>query len=426
MKRVSILVLLILMGQGISAQDKEKDEKKKFGIKFSGFVKNDFFYDSRQTVSAREGHFLLWPAPEKPDEAGNDINAKTNFNFLAIQSRLKAAITGPDAFGAKTSAVIEADFFAQLNANINLLRLRHAYLKLNWEHLELLAGQTWNPLFVTDCFPGTVSFNTGTPLQSFARNPQIRATYNISGFKIIAAALAQRDYATWGMGGASSRFLRNSAVPDMQLQLHYGSESSNSGLKYVFGAGIAFKTIVPRLESEMGPSNSIYKVNEKVQGLTAMGFAKITTKPVTIKFQARYGENITDLLAISGFAVKEVANTTTGELSYTPLTNMTFWGEIHSNGEKIQFGLFGGITNSLGTKEAMSDPANNVYGLGTNIKSLWRISPRVIFNAGKVRIALEMEYTQALYGDGFDIHYRPSSTTTASNFRGLLAVYYFF
>jgi len=306
------------------------------------------------------------------------------------------------------------------------LRLRHAYVKLNWEHLEVLAGQTWNPLFVTVCFPGTVSFNTGTPLQSFARNPQIRLTYNISGFKIIGAALAQRDYATWGIAGPSTSYLRNSSVPDLQLQLQYGSEKTESGFKYDVGGGIAYKTIVPRLESEMGPDNTIYKVNEKVSGLTAMGYAKITTKPVTIKFQARYGENITDLLAISGFAVKEVTNSTSGERSYTPLRDITFWGEIHSNG-KIQFGLFGGITKSLGTKEAMSDPYNYVYGLGTNINSLFRISPRVIFNSGKVRIALELEYTQAKYGnDYYDEYYKPESTTTVSNIRGLVAVYYFF
>jgi len=421
MRRVIIITLLFVLNLVSYGQ-----EKKAFGIKFSGFVKNDFFYDSRQTVTAREGHFLLWPSPEKLDELGNDINAKTNFNFLAIQSRLKGSITGPDAFGAKTSGVIEADFFAQLNPNINLLRLRHAYVKLNWEHLEVLAGQTWNPLFVTVCFPGTVSFNTGTPLQSFARNPQIRLTYNISGFKIIGAALAQRDYATWGIAGPSTSYLRNSSVPDLQLQLQYGSEKTESGFKYDVGGGIAYKTIVPRLESEMGPDNTIYKVNEKVSGLTAMGYAKITTKPVTIKFQARYGENITDLLAISGFAVKEVTNSTSGERSYTPLRDITFWGEIHSNG-KIQFGLFGGITKSLGTKEAMSDPYNYVYGLGTNINSLFRISPRVIFNSGKVRIALELEYTQAKYGnDYYDEYYKPESTTTVSNIRGLVAVYYFF
>ncbi|MCK5838337.1 MAG: hypothetical protein KAG99_00750, partial [Bacteroidales bacterium] len=124
MKRLVVLPLLLLSNLAIFAQ-----EKSEFGINFSGFVKNDFFFDSRQTIAAREGHFLLWPSPEALDELGNDINAKTNFNFLAVQSRLKGTISGPDAFGAKTSGMIESDFFAQANDNTNLLRLRHAFIK---------------------------------------------------------------------------------------------------------------------------------------------------------------------------------------------------------------------------------------------------------------------------------------------------------
>jgi hypothetical protein len=47
----------LFFGTILSAQEKEPQ----FGVKISGFVKNDFFWDSRQTVAAREGHFLLWP-----------------------------------------------------------------------------------------------------------------------------------------------------------------------------------------------------------------------------------------------------------------------------------------------------------------------------------------------------------------------------
>ena len=147
MKRNIIISLALIITLGANAQDEKKESQ--FGVKLSGYVKNDFFWDSRQTVAAREGHFLLWPKPELMDELGNDINAKTSFNFLAIQSRLSVAIKGPDAFGAKTSGLIEGDFFAQANAHIDLFRLRHAFVKLNWEHLEVLAGQYWNPLFVT-------------------------------------------------------------------------------------------------------------------------------------------------------------------------------------------------------------------------------------------------------------------------------------
>ena len=130
MKRMMIWSVLLTLGTALMAQ-----EESSFGIKFSGFVKNDFFMDSRQIVAARNGHFLLWPAAEKLDGAGDDINAQPSFNILAIQSRLKGTITGPDAFGAKTSGVIEGDFFAQANDNINLLRLRHAFVKLTWPNV---------------------------------------------------------------------------------------------------------------------------------------------------------------------------------------------------------------------------------------------------------------------------------------------------
>lgn len=403
---------------------KAQEEEIKFGINFSGYVKNDVFFDSRQTVAVREGHFFLWPSPELLDEDGNDINAKPNLNILAIQSRLRGKITGPDAFGAKTSGLIEGDFFAQANDNINLFRLRHAFIKLNWTNTELLTGQYWNPLFVTGCFPGTVSFNTGTPLQSFARNPQIRLTQKIGGLSIIAAALSQRDYSSRGAVGPSSSYLRNSGIPDIHLQIHYNIKGT-TGTNILLGAGLAYKTIVPRLVSEINDTIS-YKVDEKVSGLTVMGFAKIALKQVTIKLQGRYGENIADVLSISGFAVKEITNAITGESSYTPLKNITFWGEIHSNGKKIQVGVFGGYLKNQGTKETMSSVDNPVYGLATDIESLLRVSPRIIFISNKFKVAGEIEYTSASYGSNYDINYIPANTTTVANARILISTIYSF
>lgn len=419
MKRILIVLLGLIFAVVVDAQE----EESKFGIKFSGFVKNDFFWDSRQTVAAREGHFHLWPTPVNLDEFGEDINKQTSFNFLAIQSRLTAKITGPDALGAKTSALIEGDFFAQANANINLLRLRHAFVKLNWEKTEVMAGQYWNPLFVTSCFPGTVSFNTGTPLQSFARNPQVRVTYKTGGISLLGAVLGQRDYSTVGPEGASSQYLRNSGVPEVQAQVHYGT-SNEEGMKIIAGAGVAYKTIVPRLTSS--PTDGVtYKVEEKVRGFTAMAFSKLTTEPVTVKLQVRYGENIADLLGISGFAATEVIDATTGELAYAPLKSMTFWGEVHTNGNP-QVGIFGGYTSNNGVSESIQLGPPMVYGRATSIRSLYRIAPRIIYNVGKLRLAAEVEYTSAAYGSDYDEFYIPAEVTSASNLRVLLAVFYFF
>jgi len=48
-----VVFALIMLGNIYAAEQSE------FGIKFNGFVKTDLMYDSRQTVAAREGHFLL-------------------------------------------------------------------------------------------------------------------------------------------------------------------------------------------------------------------------------------------------------------------------------------------------------------------------------------------------------------------------------
>ena len=424
---ISLIITGLFFGTATTAQEKESE----FGVKISGFVKNDFFWDSRQTVAAREGHFLLWPAPEILSMDNMDVNAQPNFNFLAVQSRLTASITGPDAFGAKTSGVIEGDFFAQSDANINLLRLRHAMVKLNWKNTELLTGQFWNPLFVTGCFPGTVSFNTGTPLQSFGRNPQIRLSHSMGSLKIMAAALAQRDFATRGPDPSdntktliSSAFLRNSAVPDLHLQVHYQTGNAEAGTSVLLGAGIAYKTVVPRLSTTRFLMT--HQVDEKVSGLTAIAFSKITLPAITIKLQGRYGENIADVLSISGFAVKSIDDILTGQQSYTPLRNLTFWGEVHTNGPKLQAGVFGGVLSNMGTKEPMSDAGNAVYGLATNIAAFWRVSPRVIFISNKTKFALELEYTAAAYGSGYDVNYLPQTITPVANIRGLMSVIYSF
>ena len=53
------------------------------------------------------------------------------------------------------------------------------------------------------------------------------------------------------------------------------------------------------------------------------------------------------------------------------------------------------------------------------------MAPRVLFNAGKVRFAAEVEYTNAAYGTA-DALGKVGSTKWIPNLRLLGAVYYFF
>jgi len=398
-----LFALLVIVGSISFAQD--------FGISFSGFVKTDIIYDSRQTVSLREGHFLLYPANEKMDLNNADVNAASNFNILSIQTRLLGKITGPDAFDAKTSGQIEAEFFGTSDADINGFRLRHAFVKFDWEKTSLLVGQTWHPMFISEVFPGVVSFNTGAPFQPFSRNPQIRLSQTFDHIKMIITAASQRDFSSNGPDGFTSAYLRNSVLPNLNAQVQF-SKGNN-----LIGVGLDFKKITPRLVTT---KNFITK--NSISTLSFTGYFKFNADPFIIKSQAVYGPNLSDLMMIGGYAVK-ATNAADGQEEYTGIKVLSTWAEV-IYGKEIEFGLFGGYSKNLGADENIS---GSYYGRATNIDNLFRISPRVQWNSGKSRISTELEYTSAAYGKNNNSNKgKVIDTKSVSNLRLLFAVYYFF
>jgi len=405
MKRFLFSIVLIgLAAAMVNAETVSSD----FGIRFSGFVKTDLMFDSRQTVTAREGHFLLYPAAESPDVDGDDINATPNLNILAIQTRLKGSISGPDAFGAKTGGIIEGAFFGHSNSDVNGFRLRHAFLTLKWDTSTLLMGQYWHPMFVTDVYPGTVSFNTGSPFQPFSRNPQIRFTKTMGAMNWIVAAMSQRDFASSGPNGTSSTYLRNAVIPNLHFQLQKKSEGS------VLGIGADLKMLTPQL------TVGGFKTTEKVTGLSAIAYAKFNMASSTFKIQGVYGQNMTDHLMLGGYAV-ETIDEAAGEITYLPTTVMSVWTEL-SGGKEFAYGIFGGYTKNLGTSDTV---AGSFYGRGSDIDAIYRIAPRLMWTSGKTRFAAELEYTAAAYGNP-DEELKIEDSESVANLRLLLAAYYFF
>ncbi|MCD4736042.1 MAG: hypothetical protein K8R53_08370 [Bacteroidales bacterium] len=420
MQKTTIFFLVILPFLSIS------QEEKKFGIKFSGFVKTDIFFDSRQSVTARDGHFLLYPQNELLDINGDDINASAQFNILAIQTRLKGVISGPDVFGAKTSGLIEGAFFGNIRTDINGFRLRHAFVKLSWTGSELLVGQYWHPMFVTSCFPGTVSFNTGTPFQPFARNPQIRFTKKFGKVNLIGAAVSQVDFKDNGPLLPSTRYLINSGIPELNLRVEYKSD------KIVAGAGVNYKTLLPRLSVNNSFGDTItmnYQSTEKVSGISFFGYFKIKTKPVTVKLYGISGQLMTSMTMLGGYAEKELVyeqvNNIPGvntNITYTPISTMSTWIDVHTNGKTWQVGLFSGYSQNLGSNDSIT---GSYYSRGDKIKYAYRIAPRLTYSIKKFRVAPEIEYTVAAYGTP-DIKGVVNDTKEVGNFRFLIGVYYFF
>jgi hypothetical protein len=421
MKNCLLLFLGIFMLLTIS----HGQEASKFGVKFSGFVKTDMLWDSRQGVSARVGHFYLYPLNEKPDVNGDDINARSSFNILSIQTRLRALATGPDVWGAKTSAFVEGAFFGSVNANINTFRLRHAFVKLAWPKTQLLVGQYWHPMFNVRNFPGTISFNTGAPFQPFARNPQVRLTQYFGKFNVAFTAMSQRDFLSNGPNGASCEYLRNSGIPAIDLRLEYYNKNVDNGNEFLMGISANYKALLPRLATLEN-----YKTGETAKSGAFTGYAKYKNKDVTFKLNGYYGGDAFDLTMLGGYAVTDSSDATGLLEEYSCIRNLSIWSEIHSNGETWQLGLFGGYSKNMGSSDVI---VGEYYSRGSDIDYLYRISPRVIYNSGQFRIAPEIEYTVAAYATkdesgklNRDEKGKITDSKTVGNFRFLLGVYFFF
>jgi hypothetical protein len=98
-----------------------------------------------------------------------------------------------------------------------------------------------------------------------------------------------------------------------------------------------------------------------------------------------------------------------------------------------QVGFFGAFCENLGSRKVIEDPESiGQYARGYDASAqeyigyLYRLSPRLIFNAGKARFAFEYEHSGAGYGDSLDQYGVPQNNQLVINHRFLVGTYYFF
>jgi hypothetical protein len=406
-----------------------KPDSSKFKVEFSGFLRNDVFFDSRQVVSSRpasQGELLLYPAAVSKDANGKDINATPSLTMLSVASRATATITGPKAFGAKTSGLFEGEFFGNVNGNENVFHLRHAYAKLDWKNTQLGFGQYWHPLLNPECFPSTEGYSVGIPFVAFGRNPQIRLTQKLGEhFNLIVAALSEIEIFSspgsstgiaLGSSSAASTYINNAVVPNLHAQLIYKNKS------FLWGIALDYKSLQPALKDSLG--GKYYAVSTKVNSLSFETYAKLTTKDVVAKAGFVAGQNLYDMIMLGGY----FAYGTHGNITYKPDRVNSCWVDVAGTGKKIIPGIFFGYTKNNGASEsgAVTSYARGITIGGTSLDNLWRISPRCDFVSGKFKFGTEVEFTSAAYGIAGSNGKVTGGTTSALNTRLLFVTTYYF
>lgn len=401
MKNKSTLVLAMLLigtfNLALLAQNQETTTKKP-KVNIYGHVKTDYHYDTRQNVGIRLENALLYPKPALFDKEMNDINEESNLHFSPIQARLGVNVDDISVINAEGKVKIEGEFFGMSEQDINGFRLRHSFLNLVWKNgFEILAGQTWHPMFLDDCIPSTGSFNTGMPFNPFARNPQFQLKYKKNKFSALIAAVTQLDMFSNGPAGPSTTYLRNSAIPELSVKASYNESIGNHS--FTFGSVGTMKTIKPRLSTSTNQ-----KTNESISTFGGLVYGKYSINKFSFKMSAVLGQDMYHLSMIGGYAIKNESYNVNKpileqSLEYTPLVTSSLWSDI-SYGKKWQIGLFGAYSKNLGSFMNVWDWTNSAsyFARGRDISYLYRIAPRFVYEKDKLRIGSEIEYTAAAYG----------------------------
>ncbi len=225
MRRYSLLFTILLLSSTTSFA-----QLKDFSYKFYGQIRTDLFYNSRANEETVDGLFYMYPKDKVYDADGKDLNATANGSFYALYTRMGLDVQGPKLGNAKTSAKVELDFRGS-GTTFSVVRLRHAYLNLDWGTSALLLGQTWHPLY-GDVAPQILNLNMGAPFQPFSRAPQIRYRYKTGDIQITGAALWQSQYLSQGPEGKSQKYIKNSCVPEIYAGIDYKHKGLLIGSRY--------------------------------------------------------------------------------------------------------------------------------------------------------------------------------------------------
>lgn len=273
-------------------------QQSPFKIKFTGSVRYDAFWDTRQIVGFRQDVSFLLPNPSLFDSCNRDIYGAPQFHMLAIRTNFGWEIDGPPILKTKaTRVVIRADFTGPWGLDnvldnrpafsmsvINGLMLTEGYFQLDWECRSLLIGQFWHPLFDPRFSEGYLM------IEPIARSPQIRFTQKFGCFEFLATAAGQIDYCSDGpsiveetyteprflqhtqrfnpdlvIPDRTSSFIRNSLIPNFNFQIRSVWD------RHIAGIAFDVKVLKPRLFTITPDVTNVKEYHTAAVNLTLTG-----------------------------------------------------------------------------------------------------------------------------------------------------------
>ena len=417
------------------AQDNVSTEKplipvvtlsKDVNVKFGGFMRAEYYVDSKEMVGVLDDLFGFFP--EKPiyDANGKDINNVVRHNFSTQATRFNALFSGPSVFNAKSSAFFEFDFTGGNSVN---LRYRHAYGQLSWAKTDVLFGKSWNPLAAIH-FPSVLGLHTAIPFRPFGRGDQVRVTYRLTDkISILGAALIQTEHRST-LETSAATDVRANPIPDMHLQLFHKTNNLMLGLLS------EYKITRPATFTEgAGTPKPKYITKETVSSFSLGGIMDYKKDLFNAKASVLYGQNLSELYIAGGYATTSI-DATTGHRTYSPSNSVSSWLNF-TYGKKWIAGVFGGYHKNLGYHTPILAPTLDddgvtiktptLFGRWQNIDHIYRASTSLTYKIERWVFGAEVDYNVAAYGEvDYGKKGKIKNATETSNIRGVLSATFIF
>lgn len=337
----TLLVAALLTASIAGAETAESGEKKGISfediigkgnsLKFYGFIRLDAIYDDSRMSNSQTPYYVL-----SEDKAAGGKKDDEVFTMHPRLSRLGIDFNGsqvPNLANGKVSGKLEIDFQNGGSESRAIPRYRQMYLKVKWDDLSVLAGQTWD--IISPLMPSvnndTLMWNTGNLGD---RRAQLRLAYepkigdgvlSFVGGGGLTGAVDAKD-----LDGDGVRDGEDSGEPQVQARIGYAVAAPwAAGNKAEFGVYGAYLW-------EDAQTKGDYE--GKVAGVD---FIIPLSQVLALRGEAWTGQDLSDLRGGIGQGV----NTTTGE-------------EIKSKGGWIEL-LYKRQSNSLALGWTSDDPDND-------------------------------------------------------------------
>jgi hypothetical protein len=420
MKRlfVSFIVLVFMSlttvafaGDGGSAHKQAAKPSSTVHFKPYGFFRTFFTFDTRESSSGTLNLYYYMPKDKLLNEDNDDLNERNSFRFVSLTSRFGCDIFGYQYGSMQVGGKIETDFYC-LNGTVATLRLRQAYMTLKWAGLGsrdknsalLLIGQAWHPMAADG--PNAINLENGVPFNPFNRSPQVMMNYSFGrNLTFTGGFIYQMQYTSMGPSGKSADYMKYACTPEGYLGLTY-----KSGIGLTVKGGTDILSIKPRWEGTSG-TNKI-NVGDRITTATPFVYLQYDHNLFQIKAKSVYASSGEHMNLLSGYGVSKIK--ADGDWEYTPMRSSVSFISARYGAKWQIMGMLGYIKN-LGTAKALysdGDVSGDASKAGltgseyyffnksgySNMNSMWRFTPTVAYNAGKLILALEYAHTAVQYG----------------------------